>query len=298
MSKAIEEFLWKLIGHGIDFVGMNPISIPWSILERQGLISPLEPATEVLCPHGETSKVAWTPGKDETVPYISCPLCGVVLLSRGDIRRWKAEIVPFLNQVVEQFGIKGIQVPLVPELLWSLGWRKGEPWYFLRWCTINEVKLVKHIIDRSANAMIITGLHKTAENAELFWPARTISMDVYADLSSEGMLVLNRDMLEEHGIHFDTSRKSKNKYRQRKRTDKIELLLKELKEFVKMARSHALERSADKDFRPLQRPTLKELSQRTGISKCTISRCLNDEQASVLRVLWERLADPWEILPH
>ena len=159
------------------------------------------------------------------------------------------------------------------------------------------MQLVKPIIDQAPKAMIVTGFSLTAEHASIFWPGRAISLAVYADLSMDGELVLDHEMLRERGIILDSQSKRQTCSHQRKRTTKIDMLTRELKEFVKTARAHAKEHCSDEDFRPLERPTLTELSQRTGIPKSTISRCLKDEEATVLRVLWERLDDPWGVVP-
>ena len=297
MAKCIEEYLSYLIGRNQIFVGVKPISIPWNVLEHRGLISSIEPATEARCSHGELVKIEWVHSGNVNIPTINCSKCGRVHLSENDIQRWRAKFTPFLNQITEKFEIKGKITPVIRKMLWNLGWRTGEPWFFLRWCTMEEVKLVKNIIDQTPKAMILTGLSKTAENASFFWPGRTISMDVCADLSLDGELILNREVLEAYGIFTRGPSHSDKATNRTNRTTKIEILVKELKEFVKRSRIYAQEHKYDDDFQPLFRPSIKELSQSTGLPKSTISRCLKDEHATVLRTLWERLKDPWSILP-
>jgi hypothetical protein len=72
------------------------------------------------------------------------------------------------------------------------------------------------------------------------------------------------------------------------RTANIEKLEKELEKHLLAARDHAHSlRDRGREPALLPRPSQKELARRTGLSKTDVSRCINDERAKVLKVLWE-----------
>lgn len=295
-AKRIKEFLTYLTKENHVLTGSNPLSISWKALEQQGLIVPLKPATKTHCPHGMLVDIEWIRLDDKDVPQIYCPKCGYVQLTPDDIQRWRANIVPFLEMITEKFGIKGQLSNIVPGLLWSLGWLHSTPWFYLSRCNLTEAYQVCFFINQSPNAILVTGLAKVGVQASVLWPERNISIETCADMTEEGELILDYEFLKERGIDLYETKKKNNQNQERKRAKKIETLYKELKEFVNMAKNYAEDHKHDDNFSPLQRPTLKELSQRTGFSTSTISRCLNDEQATMLRMLWDRLEDPWSIL--
>lgn len=72
------------------------------------------------------------------------------------------------------------------------------------------------------------------------------------------------------------------------RTANIEKLEKELEKHLLAARDHA-HSVRDRGGEPalLPRPSQKELARRTDLSETDVSRCLNDNRATVLKLLWE-----------
>jgi len=81
------------------------------------------------------------------------------------------------------------------------------------------------------------------------------------------------------------------------RTAKIERLTDELKKHLRSAADHA--RNADHhDDGPalLPRPTQEQLGRLAGMSKVDVTRCMNDESANELRLLWQTADDLTAIL--
>ncbi|MBN1512118.1 MAG: winged helix-turn-helix domain-containing protein [Phycisphaerae bacterium] len=72
------------------------------------------------------------------------------------------------------------------------------------------------------------------------------------------------------------------------RAANIEKLEKELETHLLAARDHA-QSLRDRGLEPilLPRPSQKELADRTGLEPPTVSRCLKDQRATVLKILWE-----------
>jgi hypothetical protein len=76
------------------------------------------------------------------------------------------------------------------------------------------------------------------------------------------------------------------------RAGKIELLVRELREHLREARDHACSfRELGRTPVLLDRPSQKDLAKRCGLTESDVSRCLNDQEAVLLRALWEAAAD-------
>jgi hypothetical protein len=76
------------------------------------------------------------------------------------------------------------------------------------------------------------------------------------------------------------------------RTAKIDRLVREVKEHLLAARDHAHSSEAATGTPALlPRPTQKELAKRAGVSPIDVSRCLRDDAANELRVLWTTAQD-------
>lgn len=52
----------------------------------------------------------------------------------------------------------------------------------------------------------------------------------------------------------------------------------------------------DKAQELLPRPSQKTLAEMTGLSESDLSRCLNDDQAVLLQLLWQTVADLDQVL--
>lgn len=85
-----------------------------------------------------------------------------------------------------------------------------------------------------------------------------------------------------------TSRNPRPPPRRGTRAANIEKLEKELEKHLLAARDHAYSlRDRGNEAVLLLRPTQKELAHRTGLSASDVSRCLKDQRATVLKILWE-----------
>ena len=70
------------------------------------------------------------------------------------------------------------------------------------------------------------------------------------------------------------------------RVAKIELLVKELKQHLRSASDHA-----SNTGELLPRPTQEMMAGLTGLNKFDVSRCLKDNSANELRLLWQTADD-------
>lgn len=83
------------------------------------------------------------------------------------------------------------------------------------------------------------------------------------------------------------------------RAANIEKLEKELEKHLLAARDHAHSlRDRDREPALLPRPTQKELARRTGLTQPDVSRCLRDQRAKVLKILWETAESLDEVMKY
>ena len=94
-------------------------------------------------------------------------------------------------------------------------------------------------------------------------------------------------------------RNAKSKTRRGMRAANIEKLEKVLENHLLAARDHAQSlRDCNQEPALLPRPTQKELAHQTGLTQSDVSRCLKDERAKVLRILWETADSLEEVMRY
>jgi hypothetical protein len=86
--------------------------------------------------------------------------------------------------------------------------------------------------------------------------------------------------------------KSTDDSRQRRRLEKIDKLVTALKEHYLLAKAHYSATGGE----ILCRPTQADLAMRAGTTQDSVSRCLKDEKAVILRTLWNNAENPKAIM--
>ncbi len=83
------------------------------------------------------------------------------------------------------------------------------------------------------------------------------------------------------------------------RAANIEKLAKEMERHLLAARDHAHSlRDRGREPELLPRPEQKELSRRTGLTESDVSRCLSDERARVLKIMWNAAESLEEVMRY
>jgi len=269
---------------------------------KAGLLTPGQPAHSLVCEEcGETEDVVLMPSIVEppAVPYLRCGLVGPYRIYAERLQRWQMSIPQLMNAVFGGLDLVGNREEIVRLRLWRLGKARwaGALWtvYFGRALHCRDAW---QIINRSA----------MPARSVLFVPSKAIQADVRVErmplmFGLDTLVSWNGDQL-----HFDIAQveqhlalelaasqflpTAKPVPKRGSRTALIESLRQELEDHLRSARDYALEtqqRSGTPELLP--RPTMEFLAKRLGVNKSTVSRCLEDDSASDLRLLWEIAGD-------
>ncbi len=252
------------------------------------------------CGGGHVRSVVWVEDAASGTrrPFVPCPECGLSAIDADHLRVWAIDIPQILAGVRAATGGRGPVQEVVRGRLWSLGRIPLLGHYHTAYFARNV-----HGRDRPA---VLTALaphpravlfHPTEHSVRL-WEARTpnlsIAMDTVVSLESNQLRV---DVSEIEGRLVEagwTAPKAQKPRRRGQRAANIERLVDEMKKWLRDARDHAC---ATRDLggvpQLLPRPTQKQLAERTGLDDATVSRCLNDNKAVLLQLLW-RTADDLE----
>ena len=235
------------------------------------------------------------------IPFASCVECGIYEVHPKRLRRWQVRLETILEHLVEKLELRGgIQIH-VPNLLWRLGRKKNREYLYIRRYDPEERRMFRNELSKMPKAILITGTKRILEDVRFDHDHTSFSLDSVATLDEQCDLVMDFEALRDI-IGGDDTPDEKPKPKQAPKRGKIavsiEKLIKELEQFLKDAREHALATAERDDIDLLPRPTKEELAKRIGVSPATVSRCFNDESrnAKLLNLLWEQANDLKSIL--
>jgi AraC-like DNA-binding protein len=279
---------------------------PWDMLEAKKYLIPCKNQDAIYCPTCyKFADVGWMNIKGRgDVPYASCVECGFYEIDPRLLRTWMIRLETILERLVEQLELRGgIQVH-VPNLLWRLGRKKNREYLYIRSYKPKERRTFRNELSKMPNAVLVTGTQLILENVQFDHDHASFSLESVTRWDEQCELVIDfdalQDILGEEEIP-DKKPKSKPTPKGSKKIGNTEKLIKELEQFLKDAREHAIATADRGDIDPLPRPTRDELAQRTGLSKWAVSRCFNDDtnnstNTRYLNLLWEQANDLKSIL--
>jgi hypothetical protein len=267
-----------------------------------GLLKPSESAHSLVCEEcGEIEDVVLMESivSPPLVPYLRCGLVGPYRIGNERLQRWQMSITQLIDAAFRSLELVGSREEIARMRMWRLGRARwaGTQWtiYFGRAMHCRDAW---QIINQAAMPV----------RSVLFAPSKAIQ----ADIRIERMPVMfGLDTVLSwmgNDLHFDhaqveqhlavelkageTLPAAKPIPKRGSRTALIESLRRELEEHLRSARDYAeetLDRTGSPDLLP--RPTMEFLARRQGVSKSTVSRCLEDASAGELRLLWDVAAD-------
>lgn len=258
------------------------------------------------CPEARVRRVEWYPDAVDgrLRGYVPCRECGPVEIDPETLRSWSLEVAAVLRDVWAAGG-RGEPDDVLDGRLWLLGratWagRSREVWFARNALRATRPALTKELVRRPKAVVLVP-----TEDAVRGW-AGTIANPVFA------LATLVTDAGT--GVAFDAGaveaafapsgsrvKPAPKRTKRAERTAAIEKLVAELTRHLRDARTYARTAGGTAGGPAfLPRPTQKELAGRTGLTESDVSRCLNDESARLLKLLWETANDEYRVLdyPH
>jgi hypothetical protein len=246
------------------------------------------------CGGGHVRRVSWVENArtGERSPYLPCPQCGSVRIEAERLKQWVVDIPHLLSGLFHAAGGRVAISELVPSRLWYLG---SATWlghsrqaYFMRAIHVHSRPAVLAAIRQYPRAVLF---HPTERSVRL-WGETTqnpmVALESVVALSSNEF-TFDSSLVEGRLVDAGFGDPKPNQSGKRdQRAGKIERLVMELREHLLGARNHAFA-TRDLSGTPqlLARPTQKDLAARCGLTESDVSRCINDEEAVLLQLLWE-----------
>ncbi len=251
-------------------------------------------ATSAPCPACDGELTGRVVALDHSLQIV-CRQCGPSPVSGDVLRRWEIAIPALLDWLAPSMDLRGRVEELIPGHLWN-------------WGTANWA-------GRARNVVFARRAHRAIQPICEAMSRRAASVVVVADdtgvmrwSGDSSRLISLSHILSESGtrLHFDReqvltlfadepSHHQSDRPRQKRRNSRagsIENLTQEMQRHLLAARDYARD-SQLRVGRPrlLPRPSQSDLALRTNLSESAVSRCLKDESALLLRLLWETADD-------
>lgn len=262
--------------------------------ERGGILRPSSPAVSLDCWEcGSTHCCSVTYLNDKSADsrrgYIHCPLCGIQEIDLRRTKRWSIDVPTLLHASFGKLIAGNSSISPLTERLWRVGRinlaGRSRDVYFTHCFRQRDGQPVVAEMSRRPKAVLFAPTDTTVRRLNGSVQCQTIPLDESLD-SVEESLVLDVDYIE--SLLADDAAAEPAKPRKRaNRAAKIELLENEMIQHLRGARDYAFSADARGDGPELlPRPTQRELGLRCGLSESDVSRCLKDETAKYLRLLW------------
>jgi hypothetical protein len=289
MQKSLKTFLERCDAPVPEFIGYYTHGIDLEMGERFGFLLPQEPVDDLICQEccGRsdsllTNFVDKQSGQDTYAIY--CTGCGVVPVQKADLQRWRVHAVSFAKAFAIAAQIQGQMSAIIPEQLWHLGRRGNRQYVFARYSDGRMQEGLMSALLQYPKATIVTASQFLMSRLQKSLSNSCIALASAATLNHDGSLSLDESTLEMCGSEpIKRSRKKRGE-----RSAKIEQLEQALKEHVIAAYDYMIDSSQRGEIKLLPRPTQELLAQMTKMQQHDVSRCMNDPEGKILRLLWEK----------
>lgn len=259
---------------------------------RQGIFVPLMPDRTAQCPIcDEYTPVEIMKGEDGQDIYRLVCCYPFKRINPKRLRLWQVHEEPLIDLFVQQIGIKGTRKDIVPKRIRQLGRRGQQVFLYLNRVMIDDLKTYGPVLSRFPKAIFVVPTDTIRERLEITTANRCISIYSVTSLDPKYRVVFDKESIEAM-IEPENTEKPKTAPRRGNRSANIEKLVVEMKEHYRRAKDHYF--SSDGVILP--RPTQGELAKLVGIRQDSVSRCLNDPDAVLLRTLWKNAEDIRAIL--
>ncbi len=240
------------------------------------------------CGGGGTCEVTWAvhPKDGSKTPFIQCEYCGINRLDPKDLRVWTIQTRELLRMVGESMDFSSPFSEAIPGLVWLFGRKKRRDFYFVRRIFDDERQAIRSFFASHSTGVVIVPMKEDqVAFAKLDLNNPCFPLTKIAILDEQCRLVVDMTMVDDELTPVEKNDLKTNRKRGQ-RTAHIELLVKEMKVFYRESRDNFYDKG---DILP--KLTQKELGQRVGLRQDEVSRCLNDESAVTLQLLWQHAED-------
>ena len=289
MQKSLKAFLERCDASVPEFIGYYTQGIDLELGERLGFLIPQEPVEGLTC-RGCYGRNGCELGSyidrqnSSEIFAIFCADCGIVPLKHSDLKRWRVNAEMFAKAFTETMQIQGQISTIIPEQLWHLGRRGNRQYVFARYSGERMQEGLMSALSQYPKATIVTASHFLISRLQKALPNPCIALASVATLNHDGSLSLDESTLEMCGSEpVKRSRKKRGE-----RSAKIEQLEQALKEHVIAAYDYMIDSFECGEIKLLPRPTQELLAKMTKMRQHDVSRCMNDPEGKILRLLWEK----------
>ena len=225
-----------------------------------------------------------------------CPECGPTEINGSSLQRWDIDVPVLLALLSSSMKLRGPETELVTGRLWRWGtatWNgRSRETVFARNWRGHEANILNEM-DRRPAAMVVVPTEASVRRWPFAGSKVVLALESLILETGDG-LVFDTDQVAARFDDASADQRSRRAAPKKRggRAAKIEKLIHEMQRHLNAARNHAADtRERTGSPRLLPRPTQAELARMTGLSESDVSRCLKDDSADVLRVLWETAAD-------
>lgn len=257
------------------------------------------PATTAPCPACDGEHTGRVVALDRSMRIV-CRQCGPSPVSGDVLRRWEFSIPALLERLAPTLGLRSTVNELVPGHLWNWGtasWAgRSRNVVFARRAHRAIQPITDAMSRRTASVVFVVD-----DTGVLRWSGDRSRLIPLSSVLSETETGLHLDHEFIFTIFADEPVHNANDLRPQKRRSTraagIESLVHEMQRHLIAARDYAKD-SQTRSGTPklLPRPSQTDLAQLTHLSESAVSRCLNDDSAFLLRLLWETAADLERVL--
>jgi len=203
------------------------------------------------------------------------------------IKGWKVNDTVILRSLVESLGMKENMTEVVTDEIWKLGRRQRREYFFIRSVGHDDLPQLMAMFANQPKAVLITTRDTGVDTLKQFIMANTcFSLDELGTFGEAYRIVFDVKRIDAIvGDNEKTTKKSKPK--RSLLAGKIEVLTQAMKEHVYANHDYMEHTALSGDIKILPRPNQTQLAQMTNLSQQDVSKCLKDEEATILRLLWE-----------
>ena len=226
---------------------------------------------------------------------IVCRQCGPSPVSGDVLRRWEIAIPVLLAWLAPALDLRGSVQELIPGHLWNWGtatWAgRSRNVVFARRAHRAIPTIAEAMSRRVASVAFVaddTGVMRWSGDSSRLIPLTSVLSATETGLQFDRAFIAT--IFADGPAHDATGHRQQK--RRSSRAAGIESLVHEMQRHLLSARDYAKD-SQNRSGLPklLPRPSQADLAQRTRLSESAVSRCLKDDSAMLLRLLWETSED-------
>lgn len=251
-------------------------------------------ATTAPCPACDGEHTGRVVALDRSLRIV-CRQCGPSPVSGDVLRRWEFSIPALLEQLAPTLDLRGTVSELVPGHLWNWGtasWAGRSRNVVFACRAHRDTNAITRAMSRRPASVVFvvddTGVLRWSDDSSRLIPLTSVLSETETGLHFDREFVMT--IFADEPVHDANDLRPQK--RRSTRAAGIESLVHELQRHLIAARDYAKD-SQTRSGTPklLPRPSQTDLAQRTSLSESAVSRCLKDDSASLLRLLWQTADD-------